>query len=553
MFDVLKPLRLCMGRAARRPVSVVTVALVFGTLVLCLIAASIRRKSAELLAGQPWTTNIHSSLKPVYPSGRPFMGSVADAKTKLHILLPATHSNVNLCKTLLTMTILGYPSPHIVSWGARDDAKDLLGGGSHFAKITGVLDYINDEARRRQPGFDEELVFMIDSYDIWFQLPVEVLLARYKAIIADEKARVAHRMGRAFAIEGIQSPVIFGAGKRCGPNQIHTMACYSVPDSPLPMDLHNGNTDTLMGRNMFSSFRARYLNSGYMIGPIGAVRPVLEKAKEKLQECSERTGAWFDNGSRDSDYCYHGSDQSIFVEMFGEQEFHREVMRRHHRTSLDGWLDSFISGRPGSRPAPSQIQDAPVDDSLNPAFTHQQQDATYLPGKPFEFGMGLDYWSLLGHQTSNAEFDSRYVRHDQALGPQVGELGMFDCPARAPMPDDLPAYAPVLDPSHGEPGRWEAMPLYTEICVGSVPVMVHHNSVDKLWRERQWSEPWWHGRSRWLLDERRRAGAKQLVEGISTDNGTTLTWEELCPREVEKELFRDVEDPPPPIRRGLEE
>ncbi|KAJ6447201.1 dihydroorotate dehydrogenase [Purpureocillium lavendulum] len=443
------------------------------------------------------------------------------------------------------MAILDYPDPHIVSWGQEDEAQNLLGGGSHFAKITGVLEYINDGERRKQNGFDDELIIMIDSYDIWFQLPVEVLIARYDAIVAGDDARVAHRMGRAFSREGIHSNIVFGGGKRCSPNQIHTLACYPVPDSPLPMDIHGGNTDTLMGRNIHSSFRTRYLNSGYMMGPVGAMRPLLEKAKEKLEECANRTAALFDNGSRDSDHCYHGSDQSIFVEMYGEQEFHREVMRRHHRNAMDDYLDSIVSGRAGARPPPSQILDAPVDDFLKPAFTHQQNNDTYLPGKPFEFGIALDYWSVLGHQTSNAEFDTRYILHNKPLQPQIGQQGIFDCPARAYMPDDLPERAPVLVPDDDNKNSWDSIPLYTEICVGTVPVMIHHNSVDKWWREKQWDKTWWHGHSRRLLEEKRKAGAAMLTQGVSTDAGSRIKWEELCPKDVEKELFRDVDDPPP--------
>ncbi|KAM4058089.1 hypothetical protein HRG_010957 [Hirsutella rhossiliensis] len=474
-------------------------------------------------------------------SGSPSPGSEFN-NTKLHLLLPATRSNVNLCKTLLTLTILGYPTPHIIGWEAQDGDEALRGGGSHLAKITAGLEYVNDAERRKQPGFDDELIFMIDSYDIWFQLPVEVLIARYRAIVAQEDARVARRMGRAFDREGIRSQVIFGAGKRCAPNQLHTVACYPVPESPLPMDLRRGNADTLLGRNIFSNFRTRYLNSGYIIGPVGAVRPMLEKAKERLDQCAQRTAAWFDNGSGRSDECYHGSDQSIFADMYGEQEIHREVMRRRHRTLLDDWLDVVVPNRPGARPAPSHVLNLPVQDYLKPAFTHQAYRASHAPGgKPFEFGIGLDYWSLLGHQTANAEFDSRYIRHDKALEPQVGQQGIFDCAAKAPMPTDVPQEAAVLRLLDDGPDRWETMPLYTEICVGSVPVMIHHNSVDKSWREKQWNQTWWHGWSRRLLEERQKAGTPQLMEGVPTDKGTRLRWEKLCPHEVEGELFRDAD------------
>ncbi|KAK5988103.1 hypothetical protein PT974_12242 [Cladobotryum mycophilum] len=520
---------------SRRPMSIVGVAFLFSTLVLLLIASVIRQHSSSILRGT-WPTGVQRSDS----SSATQEKLSGDATRNIHILLPATQSNVNLCKTLLTMTILGYPNPHLVAWEDKDDSRGLLGGGSHFAKITRTLEYINDAERRKQPGFDDELVFMLDAYDIWFQLPLDILLSRYNGIVAEENARVAHRMGRAYSKEGISSRVVFGAGKRCAPNLLHSVSCYPVPESPLPDDLYGGNTDTLIGMNQWSSFRTRYLNSGYLIGPVGEMRRVLERAKAKLEECIERKGAGFDDGSGASDFCYHGSDQSIFVEMFGEQEFHREVMRRHHRNGLDDLLDKVIPNRAGALPPPTNVQNAPVLDRLDPGFTHQMVNKTYLPGKPLEFGIALDYWSLLGHQTSNALTDGRYIRQNRPLEPQVGKQGFYECKAKAPILKDLPT-EPLEWLGHGEPNRWEAMPLYTEICTGSVPIMIHHNSVYKEQRELQWNQTWWHGRSRALLDERRRTGALQLRDGIPTDKGKVMRWEELCPASVEPELFRDVE------------
>ena len=463
---------------------------------------------------------------------------MAEEHGQVHILLPTTKSNVNLCKTLLTMIILGYPTPWLIAWGAGDADTALMGGGTHYTKIRSTLEYLNDEKRRAKPGFEDELVFMLDSYDIWFQLPIDILLSRYKTILREENERVAHRMGKAYNREQVHTSVIFGGGKRCSPNEIHTVACYPIPESPLPKDTHQGNTNTALGRNLHTSFNTRYLNSGYMIGPVKDVRPLLTRAQEKLEDCIDRTRVWFDNGSGDADRCYHGSDQSIFVEMMGEQEFHREVMRRHHRGFMDPVLDKIIADRSGADLEPTQIMGVPISDRLNPAVTHEYHDPTYIPGKPFEFGIGIDYWSALGHQTSNAEFDLRYIRHDKPIEPQVGYQGMFDCPAKTLMAEDLPSGP--LTHLKDEPNRWETMPLYTEICIGAIPVMIHHNSIDKRQRETQWDRTWWHGRSRALLEMQRSRGAPQLTQGIPTGSGEWLTWEELCPRSVEPELFRDV-------------
>ncbi|KAI9903839.1 hypothetical protein N3K66_000368 [Trichothecium roseum] len=471
--------------------------------------------------------------------------------------MPATKRDMNMCKTLMTMTILGYPTPRIVAWGDGDDSEGLVGGGSHYSKITKTLEFLDDEQRRNnRPEFEDELVFMIDSYDIWFQLPVHTLIDRYHAIVKEENERVRHRMGhKAYDREGINSQIVFGAGKRCAPNQMQSIACYPVPDSPLPRDIHGGATDTVLGRTRWTSHRTRYLNSGYIIGPVRQVRAMLQRAQLKLGECAGRERADFDDGSGSTGFCYRGSDQSIFVEMFGEQEFQREIMRRHHRGAYEDYLDGIIPNRAGARPATTFIENVPVDDLLEPGFPHQENDTSYDPGKPHEYGIALDYWSALGHQTMHAERDFRYIRHDRPVEEQFhGEGGMFDCKnMKAPFPADLPRGTSLNllrgemegggETEEGKDVGWDALPLFHEVCVGTAPVMLHHNSVDKRQREAQWDRTWWHGHSRNLLAKRRELGAPQLVEGIPVEGGDTLTWEELCPSEYDAELFRDVPFP----------
>lgn len=436
------------------------------------------------------------------------------------------------------MAILDYPKPNIVAWGADDAQGNLIGGGSHYAKITRTLDYINDEKRRQKDGFDNELVFMLDAYDIWFQLPVEVLLQRYYDIIEEEKKRVEHRMGRAYGLERIEPSVVFGGGKRCAPNFIYTQACYPVPDSPISKGIRHQNTDTAMGRNQWSSFRTRYLNSGYIIGPIGKMRPLLERAKERLDECINREGVAWDDGYGGSNRCYSGSDQSIFVEMFGEQEFQREVMRRHHRRFYDNLLDRVISGRAGANPPPTQIMNTPILDLLNPAFSHQAKEAEYSAKHVYEMGIAIDYWSLLGHQTSNAEDDARYIRYNKPIDEQIGQQNRFDCIPKTKFPPELES-GDIPFPNQ-EAATWSDIPLYTEICVGSTPVMIHHNSMDKSQRERQWDKTWWHGQSRKLFNHRNETASALLDGGIPNDAGARLSWAELCPRDIEPELFRDI-------------
>ena len=453
----------------------------------------------------------------------------------VHIIMTATQSNVNLCKTLLTLTILGYPTPHLVAWGDDYSTGNLLAGGSHFAKITGTLDYINAGKRREQPAFeDDDIIFMLDAYDIWFQLPFQVLVSRYHEILAQENMRLAQRMGRAYEREGLAASVIFGGGKRYFPNFINSLACYPIPESPIPKSIRNGNTDSALGRNEWSSFRTRYLNSGYLIGPVGRVSRILEEARQRLDMCKDQHGADFDDGSGASDECYHGSDQSIFVDMFGVQEFHREVMRRHHSMPYDEVLGKVDKSRPRLTPPPTQIMGTEIVDLLNPAWPHQHANADYMPGKPFEMGIVIDYWSLLGHQTSNADDDRRHIRYNTDVTEQIGVQGQFDCIPQARFPHDLYSHA------QNSSVAWNQVPLYMAICTDNVPVMIHHNSIEKWNREEQWDKTWWNGSARAMMEEQRRLASPILVDGIATDKGFRVSWDELCPVDFEPELYRDI-------------
>ncbi|TLD05621.1 hypothetical protein E2P81_ATG10445 [Venturia nashicola] len=80
--------------------------------------------------------------------------------TRLHVLIPANNPDVNLCKTLLTSNALGYPDPTILAWQERHDIDYLLGGGSHLAKVSTVLDWLNEPSN----GADNDLVVMMDAY-----------------------------------------------------------------------------------------------------------------------------------------------------------------------------------------------------------------------------------------------------------------------------------------------------------------------------------------------------------------------------------------------------
>nr|POE65345.1 hypothetical protein CFP56_72990 [Quercus suber] len=451
------------------------------------------------------------------------------SKDRLHVLMPASDGNINLCKTLMTAHILGYPKPTLIAWNEKYDAGNQLGGGSHMAKISRTLDHLNS----MDASLDDDLVIMIDAYDIWFQLRPEVLISRYYAINAKANKSLRQRLGRAVDEEGIRQTIIFGAGKRCAPNQLHTIACYPLPDSPIPMDVYGSNTDTPLGRNHFTSKRQRYLNSGYIIGPLRDMRAMFKRAHQKVVDAKDH--ADWDSGSTSSWHIYGGSDQSVFNTMLGEQEYQREVMRRRH-------LSSFDRLRGLEKPTALYFEGIRIEDPLNPPFTHEPGQSK--EGRPDEFGMGLDYFSDLGQQTMNADEDSRYISHDRGIESQVKQHGLFECTSRvtAELPEDIRSSPQPFEAiQRGQQmTSWSEVPLFTNVCLNSIPVMIHRNG-DKQARVKSWPKTWMVPQGRQLMEDVLKSEGQVEIAYSQGNTPEPLEWRTLCPLEYEAELFRDRE------------
>ncbi|KAH7024474.1 uncharacterized protein B0I36DRAFT_376460 [Microdochium trichocladiopsis] len=467
---------------------------------------------------------------------------------KLHIVIPASHQDVNLCKLVLGCSLLDYPNPTIVAW--RDTYKQawILGGGSHLAKVFRVLEYL----QALDPSQDDELVLMLDAYDVHLQLPRSTLISRYYELRDAAQKRLVESVGKTAVQDGgLSQRIIFGAGKRCAPNEPHTVACYAVPDSPMPQ-IYGPNTDTAIGHNHHYSVRQRYLNSGYVLGPAKAMREMYEEAWKFIQAQPDMDPD--DDGSHTSDYVYHGSDQSVFAAMYGRQEFAREKIRLQYAPV-------------GTRPRSSTVFFTPIDNVLNPSFHHEEFDVDLDSGdNPYEHGIFLDFASDLGHQTINSELDAAWIQYrdrddEKAMSAQIGQrLADFDCPANLPeaLPHDI---ADARIPTDGDiaawPSPWLSRPLYTHLCMSRMPVLRHMNG-DKSHREKHWDRMWYVPRARELFKALQESMARnatlkpktelkhhmanpalEVAGAVWTKPDGLLRWEDLCPaEEYDKEIFR---------------
>ncbi|KAI5370447.1 Putative arylsulfotransferase [Septoria linicola] len=453
----------------------------------------------------------HEKLTPVKNDPASAVIPRRNVTDNLHLLIVAGEANVNFCRTILTAHVLGYPTPTLLLW--KHTTRDpMIASGSQLTGITAAAQYF----RSLPEDQADHLGLVLDGYDVWFQLPPQVLLERYKSTIHDANQALARRLGPAATTFNLSQDIIFGASKRCTPNEPYTVACYAVPESPLPRDLYGNNTDTVIGYSTWSSLRQQYLESGTAIGSIDSLRLAYGQASEKLVALKDHT---------ESQGTDHSHGQAVWNAIFGEQEFQREVLRRKH-TALDDdhheWQTSMMEG-------------TVVDDPINPSFTHETMEPG--SGREYEYGIGLDYWSQLTQQTSNADSDAKFLYFNgTGVFEQLDKSSAFACPARVKgrLPDDImrmdlhKTRIPIKEVS------WSDMPLYTNLCLDSIPVIIHHNGAQGA-RKPKWEQLWMNrlpGRA--LKDEILRDPSRTFAVA----DAQSLTWRELCPVELDAGVFQ---------------
>lgn len=465
---------------------------------------------------------------------------VSNSKTvqrpgNLHLLIPASKPDVNLCKLLLGAATLGYPSPVLINYNETFDEPGLVAGGSHLAKIAGVHRYVAN----LHESHDEDIVLMVDGFDVWMQLRPQTLLDRYYDLTRRGNERIESVLGTSVARErNIRQQVIFGCQKRCWPWNPEDPPCYAVPNSTLPRDIYGARTDTPSGEEYpFQNNRPRFLVSGTAIGPVRAFRRLFDQALEQV-----KTEPNF------------GSDQYIFSHIFGDQEIWREAVRRDTASyTANLWRANSVPGR--------HFKDEHIQ--------QVRQKAAARPDQAFEFGIGIDYESSIVLNTVFAEDDTEWLTFSDSsslLAAQNDHLVPNKYRTTTLSPDVADALPPFWTFSVEKFPRWTSwtsIPLFTNIFTAIQPAIIHHNahrSNLKSLRETWWPKIWYYRYGRRLYDAYiyapvtpvafsggREWWAKDLwkggarVGGGATDGSESADWvrfDEVC-RPWHEELFGD--------------
>lgn len=192
-----------------------------------------------------------------------------------------------------------YPVPVLINWGAKE-AKDAY--VQHLAKVWTILDYLETMIKRNQ---SDDLVLIIDGFDVHFQLPPEVLIARYYSENARANKRIAAQLGGAdiAAAKNMRQSVIFGHDKLCWPTDWRRPACWIVPEASDPRYSYGPITDSEPTLS-----RARWLNSGTILGPVSEIRDIFHATLDLIHR----------NHTTDSDQFY-------FANIWADQEHARRL------------------------------------------------------------------------------------------------------------------------------------------------------------------------------------------------------------------------------------
>ncbi|RYP87842.1 hypothetical protein DL769_000434 [Monosporascus sp. CRB-8-3] len=176
-----------------------------------------------------------------------------------------------------------------------------------------------------------------------------------------------------------------------------------------------------------------------------------------------------------------------------------------------------------------------------------------LLGYPNPSILAWDHYFDQGHQLGSGSYMTKMS--GKPVDKQVGFRLVWDCPTKVPdvLPDDILCWRLPTGLLHGrsssdEPSPWVTRPLYTRLCLSQIPVFRHVNGP-KEHRENDWPMVWYQPKellrqsSEETRQERKADPILLIAGGAWTDKSELLKWEQLCPSDYDKELFRDVEEP----------
>ena len=225
--------------------------------------------------------------------GLPLIGLPQNnSPARLHLLIPVTTPTILFCKSWASAIIANYPPPVLINYGEQF-AKPKL---SHGAKLSGAAEFLRNPPAPIGHWASGDLVLFADGFDVWYQLPPDVMIRRYLSHFLQSTPVNA-------SAPQSPDPVVFGADKFCWPNKADSLPCQLAPQSPLPPDAWGPEPTGKKDPN--KRLPPRFLNSGTVLGSWRGMREIYERAARKAHDTVKGGGEVL-------------SDQGVLAEVWGE-------------------------------------------------------------------------------------------------------------------------------------------------------------------------------------------------------------------------------------------
>lgn len=373
-----------------------------------------------------------------------------------HLLMTSERDSDAFCKSTLSAMLLNYPPPTAVTFGQ----KSMRNGRKESQTLHEIREYLHNA----KLVHDEDLLLIVDGQDTWFQLPSDVIIKQYEAVVEYANARLLRKYGLdEHKRQKFNQTIVFGAEKVCEGDDL---ACKYAPESILPHDMYSAS-ETPTGT---ADLPAKYLNSRVVMGPAKDLRVFFDAALEKFER--------------------HNSEkqtiQSVLSTMFGEQQLQRDAVLTQGRSAtskLRAW-----AGRPADEHKAAERR-------LDAA------NGTISLDEKCEYSIGLDYThtlfqplmytvpdELVPLRHENSTKLLKY-RHPKTITPQLSlppTLGTSKLPfwspnlhLHNPSPDtNQPAYIEKLECSNELdrlPNRhttWANISLIQNTFTGAIPALI---------------------------------------------------------------------------------
>lgn len=443
-----------------------------------------------------------------------------------HLLTTATGNDLNVCRLVLSAAILSYPPTVLLSWHGEGEYN---AADSHLAKVLAPLRYFDT----LPASSDNDLVLLVDGYDVIFQLGPDVLLQRYSETIQASNRRLEEKWGKDHVRKhNMYTTILYGPDVLCYPIDFRRPACWLVPESTLPRDAFGPETD-----KNDEHTRPRWLNSGTVLGPVKDIRALFQATMDKV------------NKTWDPNFYGRNSDQMYIANVWADQEFARMTS----------------TGENASFPLPDAVPDDVKPNVIMPEVEDRMEAEKHV---------GIDYESKM-FQTVALFYDilkwETFSSPKKFTNPHKAGEGEFEID----IPDDVARskapYRALNGWAWGNAwlkGRtWADVPLGINVVTRNFMPVIHFTGL-KQYRDMWWEKLWFFADAEKLLKARPDRSIIAVVDGVEyrpwmpygkesrredawADQGELLRWEDLC-GEHEGALFSPYV-PPPEEKEGEKE